>query len=262
MDKNVAIDKLKAQRDAITSLHRYSGSDQQFIRWRRDTELLIQHVFKDSAEHRKEFASISYTPSMYDMGNPGPAFRDALSRGLKRAEAILDSMINEIVEYWGESNSSGSAEPVLGRIERICTRFHGVVRQLRVRHAGRQTLDVADEYDVQDLLHCLLKVDFEDIRPEEWTPSYCGTSARMDFLLKQEGIVIEVKRMRRNMSIRDLGDQLIIDVTRYKAHPDCRRLICFVYDPEGLVSNPAAIECDIPSAERSLDVQVIIAPRN
>ena len=28
------------------------------------------------------------------------------------------------------------------------------------------------------------------IRPEEWTPSYAGKSARMDFLLKGEGIVI------------------------------------------------------------------------
>lgn len=36
-------------------------------------------------------------------------------------------------------------------IEQICLRFHVVARQLRSRHAGRATLDVGDEYDVQDL---------------------------------------------------------------------------------------------------------------
>ena len=69
-------------------------------------------------------------------------------------------------------------------LERIFQKFHRVARQLRNRHNGRPTLDVNDEYDVQDLLHALLKMYFDDVRPEEWTPSYAGKSARMDFLLK------------------------------------------------------------------------------
>jgi len=68
-------------------------------------------------------------------------------------------------------------------IETICNRFHLVARQMRARHDNRETLHVADEYDVQDLLHALLRLYFEDIRPEEYTPSYAGGSSRMDFLL-------------------------------------------------------------------------------
>jgi hypothetical protein len=49
------------------------------------------------------------------------------------------------------------------------------------RHDGRPTLGVGDEYDVQDLLHALLRLFFDDIRPEERTPSYAGESTRMDF---------------------------------------------------------------------------------
>ena len=56
------------------------------------------------------------------------------------------------------------------------------------------TLDVQDEYDVQDLFHALLHIHFEDIRPEEWAPSFAGASSRMDFLLKQEQIIIEIKK--------------------------------------------------------------------
>ena len=46
-----------------------------------------------------------------------------------------------------------------------------------MRHGGRNTLDVRDEYDVQDLLHALLKMFFKDVRSEEWTPSYAGASS-------------------------------------------------------------------------------------
>ena len=61
------------------------------------------------------------------------------------------------------------------------------------------TLDVEDEYDVQDLLHALLRLYFKDIRPEEWTPGYAGTSSSMDFLLHPEEIVIEVKKTRKGL---------------------------------------------------------------
>lgn len=67
-------------------------------------------------------------------------------------------------------------------IENIFERFHKIVRQLRIRHSNRATLEVEDEYDVQDLLHALFQLYFDDIRPEEWTPSYAGGSRRIDFL--------------------------------------------------------------------------------
>lgn len=37
-----------------------------------------------------------------------------------------------------------------------------------MRHDGRETLAVKDEYDVPDLLSSSLKMFFEDVRPKEW----------------------------------------------------------------------------------------------
>jgi REase_DpnII-MboI len=54
-------------------------------------------------------------------------------------------------------------------IQRLCSKFHEVAKQLRVRHAGRKALDMTDEYDVQDLMHALLRIFFADVRDEEWT---------------------------------------------------------------------------------------------
>jgi hypothetical protein len=63
-------------------------------------------------------------------------------------------------------------------IARICERISLVIRQLRDRHNSRGPHDVTDEYDLQDLLHALLHLFFDDVRPEEYTPSYAGKAAR------------------------------------------------------------------------------------
>ena len=143
----------------------------------------------------------------------------------------------------------------------LAQRFHQIARQLRKRYSQRATIDVEDEYDIQDLLHALLRLSFDDIRPEEWTPSYAGKSARMDFLLKAERVVVETKKTRKGLDAKELGDQLIIDIQRYQSHPDCKTLFCFVYDPEARIANPMGIESDLSKTYNDLDVIVQIEPK-
>ncbi|WP_299789036.1 DUF2321 domain-containing protein [uncultured Shewanella sp.] len=146
-------------------------------------------------------------------------------------------------------------------IEQVCSRFHLISRQLKNRYNDRQTLEIEDEYDTQDLLHALLHIYFDDIRPEEWTPSYAGGCSRVDFLLKQEGIVIEVKKTRKTLKAKHVGEQLIVDIARYQSHPDCNKLLCFVYDPDGWVSNPKGLENDLNQKEDEFQVKVMIVPK-
>ena len=156
----------------------------------------------------------------------------------------------------GEQDSEIDTEVIL---EQIFMRFYKIARQLRNRHDNRETLSIEDEYDVQDLLHALLYLYFDDVRAEEWTPSYAGKSARVDFLLKNEKTVIEVKKTRQGLADKEVGDQLIIDVERYKEHPDCEKLICFVYDPEARIGNPNGIMDDLNTRHKGF-VTVIIQP--
>jgi len=159
----------------------------------------------------------------------------------------------------GNLDNAPEQSPLL-LLEQICSRFHLVARQLRSRHDGRATLDLQDEYDVQDLMHALLFLHFVDIRPEEYTPSYAGKASRMDFLLKQESIVIELKMTRAGLGPKELSTQLIEDIERYKTHPDCRALMCFVYDPTGLIPNPRGIETDLHRDDGQFPVRVLIRP--
>lgn len=144
----------------------------------------------------------------------------------------------------------------------ICRRFHYFARQLHTRPRGRSPLTIEDEYDVQYLLHAILRLHFDDVRSEEWTPSYAGGSSRMDFLLQREGIVVEVKKTRNTLaSDKDVADQLIIDIDRYSHHSACETLVCFVYDPGSYIKNPVGLEADLPRLHNGLRVIVVISPQ-
>ncbi len=260
MDKQEALNRLQRQLDLIPELKKQPSLSPDFNKWRRDTQVAIQRIFGENTRHIKDFDDIEYSLSFFSSGTPDSAWEQAYRDGLDTAGSVLKSLIDEVAEYWEEQHRAQQRD-CLSVLETLCNRFHLVARQLRSRHNNRDTLNVEDEYDVQDLLHALLVLEFDDIRPEEWTPSYAGSSARMDFLLKQEQTVIEVKKTNPRLGAKEVGEQLIIDIIKYKHHPDCRALVCFVYDPEGRIANPRGIENDLSGDREGLVVRVIIAPR-
>jgi hypothetical protein len=157
------------------------------------------------------------------------------------------------------TSDSRAADPV-NLLLRLFSRFPLVVRQLRHRHQNRPTLDLEDEYDLQDLLHSLLHLHFDDIRAEEVAPSYAGKSTRMDFLLKGESIVVECKMTRKGLGAKEIGTELIEDIARYRTHPDCKTLMCVVYDAESRIHNPRGLESDLSKDDGELSVIVKIVP--
>lgn len=72
-----------------------------------------------------------------------------------------------------------------------------------------------------------------------------GGASRTDFLIPGDGIVVEIKKTRKSLKDSDLGDQLIIDLERYRAHPQCNFVVCFVYDPDELLNNPEGVMGDL-----------------
>ena len=160
-----------------------------------------------------------------------------------------------------EQRSAVEEEKPIQKLQQVFSNFHSIARRLRNRYDNRDTLDVSDEYDVQDLLSALLILHFHDIRPEEWTPSYAGKSGRMDFLLKDVKIVVETKMTRQTLSEKKIGDELTLDIAQYKQHPDCDTLVCFIYDPEGHIVNPQGLKVDLEcQSTENLKVVVFIFP--
>lgn len=189
-------------------------------------------------------------------GRNGCYYRDAvviqgILKGLK--ESIESGVVTFAVQEKEDSVCD------LDTIILLCKRFHKVARSLRNRHDKRETLVIKDEYDVQDLFGSLLRLYFDDVRREEYVPSYAGGASRTDFLLLNSGIVVEIKKTRDSMKDSDLGEQLIIDLERYKAHPQCNYIVCFVYDPDELLGNPEGIMGDLNRAHEG-EALIIIEP--
>jgi hypothetical protein len=145
--------------------------------------------------------------------------------------------------------------------KRLCQRFHAVARQLRLRGEYRSTLSIEDEFDVQDLIHALLRQYFDDIGTDEWTPAYSDGAPRTTFLLDHDRLAVVVKKTRPGLSRKDLADQLHADGERYRGRGRCTQLLCFIYDPEGRIGNPRGLESELTSTSEHFTVDVVVAPK-
>ena len=146
-------------------------------------------------------------------------------------------------------------------LRRICARFHLVARQLRLRKEYRPTLEIVDEYDLQDLFYALLRLQFDEVGTEEWSPPYADGACRTSYLLDWDRTVVVVKQTRSGLSSRDIAEQVRSDAAHYSTRPNGATLLCFIYDPEGRVGNPRGLEADLTAVSDSHTVEVIVAPK-
>mgnify|MGYP001560723169 FL=1 len=228
----------------------FDASD--YIKLRRPNQIPVydMRVLSRGLDTPPHIAVVAYLVSLTTKAYSVKNFEEIVSRILRQVELKLNAK--------ALPDNFGYAEKALNE---IFENFHSFYNQLKNRHNNRDTIEIKDEYDVQDLLHCILKLHFKDVREEEYTPSYGGSSTRMDFLLKNENIVIEVKKTRERLSDKEIGEQLILDVAYYKNHTNCSFLKCFVYDPENRVKNPRGLESDLNKlTDDKLSVELFIRP--
>lgn len=169
-----------------------------------------------------------------------------------RVLPISENQTNEFtaVDTAEKAKKPSSVEDVLNILVRG---LRSAMHPLTHRRKGAQTLSFNSEYDVQDLLHTLMRPWVSDIRPEEFTPSYAGTSTRMDFLLPAHALVLEMKFVRDRGHGRKIGDELIIDIEHYRRHPRCETLWCIIYDPGNLLQNASGLISDLEGTRSSSD---------
>ncbi len=247
---------LQKQIDKIEELKATKYFSPEFKAWKRKTRSLLENVFKENSTQVKDFDNIHYFPMVTSTGMPDSYYQGVYCSGLDDAKAILTSMLDEVQQFAPTPVNNDLFSFIL----EVLHNFYNVERQLRNRYDHRPTLSINDEYDVQDLVHALLKIKIMDIRREECTPSSAGKSARMDIIIKEIETVIEVKMTRNKLRDKEIGDQLIVDIERYKSHPDCKNLICFIYDPHGFIVNPEGLVKDLSGSRGHLNVVVIIKP--
>ncbi|ANF87024.1 malate dehydrogenase [Pseudomonas antarctica] len=178
---------------------------------------------------------------------------------LKEPAAILAFEERQLARFFDDEPNAPAPSP-LDTVRHLLHHFHRFCLALNQRQNGRTGLSVKNEPDVQDLLRALLSMHIADVRAEEPVPSCAGASSRMDFLLHDLQVAIEVKMTRAGLKDKKLGEELIVDIARYAEHPHCQHLICFVYDPGYLIRNREALQEYILRQGHRIDVELIFSP--
>ena len=99
---------LKRLRKSLTEIDDLWTKDEdsyEFQRWIRGARTAISNAFGDQSRHLSDFNSIDYTtPIGYwdDLGDRFEHTDDPFKKGLGLATAILESMVDEVEEYWEE----------------------------------------------------------------------------------------------------------------------------------------------------------------
>lgn len=230
--------------------------------WSDGNKALLQQVFTTTtvADDYAGELLFGVVGGTFDLGQEEAAAKSWIKSKVRRLAGIVEQIqfMDESPAAAGPRSAPEPSDPI-GTLERL-RRFNRFARELRRRHGGRTPLSVDDEYDVQDLVRAILALDFDDVRPEEWTPSYAGGASRVDFLLKAEQVVVEIKMTRDGLTDRRLGEELVIDIARYRSHPDCKTLICVIYDPDHHVNNPSGLIADLERLGDPPRVKVFVTP--
>ncbi len=115
--KDKSIERLQRALNAVEQLKRLPRFSPQFNRWRRNTRVAIQNTFTHKPECVNDFTAIRYSPSGYIAAMPGSPCEvklrnQAFVQGLELAASMLESMIDEIKEYWEDDDQSVQAADV------------------------------------------------------------------------------------------------------------------------------------------------------
>ena len=105
--KDIAIQRLQKALDAIEDLKQLRSSSPEFQKWRRNTEIAIANTFDEDSRHVRDFTSISYVSPIVTSGTTESDYQRWYISGLKSAIPILESMIEEVDEYWEDDSLIG-----------------------------------------------------------------------------------------------------------------------------------------------------------
>jgi hypothetical protein len=190
-------------------------------------------------------------------------FNDALYTILSREIDVLDIIVLEDIEKvllkmsYNNMTSEDIVRKILGNFS------NAVLKLVNDRRKGHENFKINDEYDVQDLLYIILKSLFSDMKYEDPIPKVGGQSTKIDFILRDECILIEVKMIKeKDMNEMEFIKQLKIDFESYHECQWIKKLFCFIYDPfkkTGDISNFKDLNGDRTKNGHNFNVEVILS---
>lgn len=139
---------------------------------------------------------------------------------------------------------------------------NAVQKIIKDRRKGHPQYQIEDEYDVQDILYVIIKSIFPNMRDEDSIAKVGAKSTKIDFILREEEILIEVKMIKKGDSNeKHFIEQLKVDFESYHKCVWLNKLFCFVYDPykkTGDISNFNDLNGQRVKGSHSYNVEIIV----
>ncbi len=103
--KKTAMDALRRLKQRAHQLDFNDMDTVKFDTWRRDVEVAIEHIFGKESRNIKDFTEIDYEPKEEEMDTTDDEKNDAFENDMEFAESTIQSMIDEIRQFWPEDES-------------------------------------------------------------------------------------------------------------------------------------------------------------
>ena len=123
--------------------------EEKFIKWKLKCISYFDQILKEDNHRLIEFQNKVQTNKYHDV---------------KMGLAILESTMEDISDGNFNLKETFIQNNFYDTIEKILNNFHKVVKQLRDRHDGRQTIEIKDEYDVPDLMLVLIHFSDDELK--------------------------------------------------------------------------------------------------
>ncbi len=104
--KAKGLERLRRALDAIPKLKNLKYRSPEFDKWQRNTEVAITNTFESKSAHIGDFKNIRFSPAPAYFEPPESERQEVYVKGLESAAAVLESMIEEIEEYWSDENQT------------------------------------------------------------------------------------------------------------------------------------------------------------
>ena len=124
-------------------------------------------------------------------------------------------------------------------IKDVFNNFQDSIKHItQIRRKDHKLFEIEDEYDVQDVSYLILRSVFTELQFENPHFKSGGTYSRVDLMLEQEGIDIELKMIKNtDKDETSFIKQIKVDFNDYATWTNLKDLIVFIYDPYNKTTN-------------------------
>lgn len=223
--------------------------------WIFNVRRLLQGHNLDSAERDFLQKTGALTSTLTQTSLNAEQTSSRLNETLQFFDTFSIKLSTENDKYSGLPGEPKLVSPV-EIVKQVCARFHQFVLAAKTGKNVLNNDSVANEAALQSLLEGILLLHFERVEREQHVEKFMNKSAFIDFYLPSQNIAIEVKVARNKQAFKKIGEELNDDIPRYLKLPDLKHLICFIYDPEESIQNPAREEESFSQTHNKSEIEV------